>query len=42
MKALVLGATGGMGFALVQEWVSRGFDVVAFSRSKHKLKTLCR
>lgn len=40
MKALVLGATGGMGFALVQEWVSRGFDVVAFSRSKHKLEKL--
>lgn len=39
-KALVLGASGGMGYALVRELVSRGVDVVAFARGEEKLKTL--
>lgn len=39
-KALVLGASGGMGYALVRELVSRGVDVVAFARGKEKLKAL--
>jgi nucleoside-diphosphate-sugar epimerase len=36
-KALVLGATGGMGFALVEELVSRGIETIAFARSSDKL-----
>ncbi|WP_232311208.1 SDR family NAD(P)-dependent oxidoreductase [Robertmurraya korlensis] len=36
-KALVLGATGGMGFALVEELVSRGIETTAFARSSEKL-----
>lgn len=36
-KALVLGATGGMGFALVEELVSRGIETIAFARSSEKL-----
>jgi len=39
-KALVLGASGGMGYALVKELVSRGVDVVAFARGEEKLKVL--
>ncbi|MEH7342308.1 SDR family NAD(P)-dependent oxidoreductase [Bacillus sp. JJ1532] len=39
-KALVAGASGGMGYALVCELVSRGIDVVAFSRGKEKLERL--
>ena len=39
-KALVLGATGGMGYALVRELVDRGVKVVAFSRRKEKLAIL--
>lgn len=38
--ALVLGASGGMGYALVRELVSRGVRVVAFSRRKDKLDAL--
>ena len=43
-KALVAGASGGMGYALVCELVSRGIDVVAFSRGKERLERLykCR
>jgi nucleoside-diphosphate-sugar epimerase len=41
-KALVLGASGGMGYALVCELVSRGISVVAFSRGKEKLEHLYR
>lgn len=41
-KALVLGASGGMGYALVTELVSRGIDVVAFARGKEKLEVLYR
>lgn len=36
-KALVLGATGGMGFALVEELVNRGIETIAFARSSEKL-----
>ncbi|MBU9710218.1 NAD-dependent epimerase/dehydratase family protein [Evansella tamaricis] len=39
-KALVAGATGGMGYALVQELTARGVEVVAFSRGKTKLEEL--
>lgn len=39
-KAVVLGATGGMGSALVQELVSRGIETVAFARSREKLAAL--
>src|SRR4051794_37682576 len=39
-KALVLGASGGMGYALVRELVSRGVDVVAFARGEERLKEL--
>ncbi|WP_071394757.1 SDR family NAD(P)-dependent oxidoreductase [Bacillus tuaregi] len=36
-KALVLGATGGIGSALVLELVERGIEVVAFARGQKKL-----
>lgn len=36
-KALVLGATGGMGFALVEELVHKGIETIAFARSSEKL-----
>jgi len=39
-KALVLGASGGMGYALVCKLVERGVEVVAFARSKDKLQRL--
>lgn len=39
-KALVLGATGGIGSALVRELVTRGVEVVAFARGKEKLESL--
>ncbi|MDV2682803.1 SDR family NAD(P)-dependent oxidoreductase [Alkalihalophilus lindianensis] len=39
-KALVLGASGGIGYALVGELVARGIDVIAFSRGKEKLEEL--
>ena len=39
-KALVLGATGGMGSALVWELAERGIEVVAFSRNQEKLQNL--
>lgn len=39
-KALVLGATGGIGYALVRELVDRGVEVVAFSRRKERLDVL--
>jgi len=41
-KALVLGATGGMGSALVKELVSREIQVVAFARNKGKLEQLAQ
>jgi nucleoside-diphosphate-sugar epimerase len=37
-KAVVLGATGGMGFSLVEELVSRNIETIAFARSKDKLE----
>ncbi|WP_102275505.1 SDR family NAD(P)-dependent oxidoreductase [Cytobacillus massiliigabonensis] len=39
-KALVLGASGGIGYALVRELNNRGVDVVAFARGKEKLHAL--
>lgn len=39
-KALVLGASGGMGYALACELVERGIEVVVFARSKDKLQRL--
>lgn len=39
-KAIVLGATGGMGYALVRELVERDVEVVAFSRRKERLEVL--
>jgi nucleoside-diphosphate-sugar epimerase len=39
-KALVLGATGGMGFSIVNELSERGIEVVAFARTKEKLNKL--
>jgi nucleoside-diphosphate-sugar epimerase len=39
-KAIVLGASGGMGYALVQELASRGISVKAFARSRDKLQQL--
>lgn len=40
VKALVVGASGGMGYALVCELVSRNVGVIAFSRGKEKLESL--
>lgn len=39
-KALVLGASGGMGYSIVNELSNRGIKVVAFARNKQKLKSL--
>ncbi|WP_428909536.1 SDR family NAD(P)-dependent oxidoreductase [Niallia sp. Krafla_26] len=39
-KALVLGASGGMGYSLVKELSSRGIKVVAFARTKSRLERL--
>lgn len=39
-NAVVLGASGGMGYALVMELVSRGFSVTAFARNEKRLKEL--
>lgn len=39
-KALVLGASGGMGYSIVQELAQRGIDVIAFARGKEKLAKL--
>lgn len=41
-KAIVLGATGGMGYALVSELVEREVQVTAFARNEDKLKRLFR
>lgn len=41
-KAVVLGASGGMGYALAMELASRGFDVRAVARTKGKLEELYR
>ncbi|MFD1206089.1 SDR family NAD(P)-dependent oxidoreductase [Sporosarcina contaminans] len=39
-RALVLGASGGMGYAIVNELSSRGVEVTAFARSEQKLNHL--
>ncbi|MCG7343849.1 SDR family NAD(P)-dependent oxidoreductase [Sporosarcina sp. ACRSL] len=39
-KALVLGASGGMGFSIVNELIERGIEVTAFARSEQKLRNL--
>lgn len=39
-KALVLGASGGMGYAIVKELIEREIEVIAFARSKEKLEKL--
>lgn len=39
-KALVLGASGGMGYSIVKELSSRGTDVIAFARTKERLEQL--
>ncbi|WP_449539205.1 SDR family NAD(P)-dependent oxidoreductase [Ferdinandcohnia sp. Marseille-Q9671] len=39
-KALVLGASGGMGYAIVCELIERGIEVIAFARSRVKLEKL--
>ncbi|MGG0723480.1 SDR family NAD(P)-dependent oxidoreductase [Bacillus mycoides] len=39
-KALVLGASGSMGYAIVKELCNRGIHVVAFARNKEKLEIL--
>ncbi|WML48623.1 SDR family NAD(P)-dependent oxidoreductase [Neobacillus sp. PS3-34] len=39
-KALVLGASGGMGYSIVKELSSRGIMVTAFARTREKLERL--
>ncbi|WP_407272119.1 SDR family NAD(P)-dependent oxidoreductase [Radiobacillus sp. PE A8.2] len=39
-KALVIGASGGMGYAIVNELTSRGIKVNAFARNQEKLERL--
>ena len=39
-KALVLGASGAMGYAIVNELVERGLHVCAFARNKEHLEQL--
>ncbi|WP_010283632.1 SDR family NAD(P)-dependent oxidoreductase [Bacillus timonensis] len=39
-RALVLGASGGMGYAIVEELIGRGVEVIAFARTKEKLEKL--
>lgn len=41
-KAIVLGATGGVGNPLAAELVKRGIETVAFGRSRTKLESLAR
>lgn len=41
-KALVLGASGGMGYSIVKELSNRGIEVTAFARTKSKLDKLFR
>lgn len=38
--ALVLGASGGMGYSIVKELSSRGVSVIAFARNKERLEKL--
>lgn len=39
-KAIVLGASGGMGYSVVNELSLRGVEVIAYSRNEEKLKRL--
>ncbi|MGE7604418.1 SDR family NAD(P)-dependent oxidoreductase [Peribacillus sp. NPDC097675] len=39
-KALVIGASGGMGYSVVKELSSRGISVTAFARTRDKLEKL--
>ncbi len=39
-KALVLGASGGMGYSIVRELSYRGMEVIAFARNRSKLDRL--
>ncbi|AZU62278.1 NAD-dependent epimerase/dehydratase family protein [Neobacillus mesonae] len=39
-KALVLGASGGMGYSIVRELTGRGIPVTAFARTRSKLEKL--
>ena len=39
-RAVVLGATGGMGSALVEELLNKRIEVIAFARSAEKLNAL--
>ncbi|MFT9849502.1 SDR family NAD(P)-dependent oxidoreductase [Aneurinibacillus sp. REN35] len=39
-KAMVLGASGGMGYALVKELAAQGVETIAFARTKSKLEAL--
>lgn len=39
-KAVVLGASGGMGYAIMSEWLARGMHAVAFARNKGRLHHL--
>src|SRR5690606_38422707 len=39
-KALVLGASGGMGYSIVHELAERGIQVLAFARDRKKLERL--
>lgn len=39
-KTLVIGASGGMGYALVKELSARGVDVIAFARNQEKMERL--
>ncbi|MEW9108215.1 MAG: SDR family NAD(P)-dependent oxidoreductase [Cytobacillus gottheilii] len=39
-KVLVAGATGGIGYALVNELTARGIEVIAFARGEQKLTAL--
>lgn len=40
IKTLVLGASGGMGYSIVKELVSRGITVTAFARTRSRLEKL--
>jgi len=39
-KALVLGASGGMGYAIVMELAARGIETIAFARNREKMERL--
>ncbi|MCK0471621.1 SDR family NAD(P)-dependent oxidoreductase [Halalkalibacter sp. APA_J-10(15)] len=39
-RVLVIGASGSIGYALVNELVNRGWEVIAFARNEEKLRSL--